>query len=362
MYFVKLNSINELPSFIPRWNNVNPPQLEDLGYDEKITHAKNAINSVNVFKWIKTRKFTNLYEFSVNNKYLDFFPISRAFYKLWELLHDFDIIIDSDSLLLAESPGGFIQAVLHYTRHKYKCYTMSLEKDDNNTPTYHYCIKNNENVRLLYGYDNKGDLYNPLNREFIKNNIPRTIRFITADGGMDDKGFYDMKEIDHYRLFLCEIYYMLDILEDKGTFIMKIFDVFTKTTFDIITILVYAFEECYVVKPETSRPTNSEKYIVCKGYKKDTYRETRPILENLVYAYKSHDMMDHTTILQFFLDETSETQSLKSTLKHFIEKTTRMQIENINHNIKQIGSFYEDDNIEQKDKVLRDWLIKYKLI
>ena len=53
----------------------------------------------------------------------------------------------------------------------------------------------------------------------------------------------------------------------NGHFIMKIFDIFTKTTVDIIYILSSLYKQVFIVKPYTSRLANSEKYIVCKYFK-----------------------------------------------------------------------------------------------
>ena len=53
-----------------------------------------------------------------------------------------------------------------------------------------------------------------------------------------------------------------------GDFIVKIFDIFTKSTCDILYILSSLYKQVYITKPYTSRLANSEKYIVCRGFKK----------------------------------------------------------------------------------------------
>ena len=48
--------------------------------------------------------------------------------------------------------------------------------------------------------------------------------------------------------------------------IIKIFDIFNYSTVDLIYILCCYFENIFITKPFTSRPANSEKYIVCKNF------------------------------------------------------------------------------------------------
>ena len=50
-------------------------------------------------------------------------------------------------------------------------------------------------------------------------------------------------------------------------FVLKIFDIFTLPTIQIIFILSSVYDNVYICKPNTSRIANSEKYLVCKNYK-----------------------------------------------------------------------------------------------
>ena len=51
----------------------------------------------------------------------------------------------------------------------------------------------------------------------------------------------------------------------RGTFVLKMFDIFHKTSVECIYLLSIMFQEVYVIKPKTSRTAKSEKYIVCKN-------------------------------------------------------------------------------------------------
>ena len=51
-----------------------------------------------------------------------------------------------------------------------------------------------------------------------------------------------------------------------GNFILKVFDTFSTTMIDVLYLLSCLYKSVYIMKPQTSRYANSEKYIVCKGF------------------------------------------------------------------------------------------------
>ena len=91
------------------------------------TH-KNKIDEIyneNPKLWDEIKKFSNEYEFIYTNNLDNFknisniFPISRSYFKLWEILHDFKLITFTShesfvSCHLAEGPGGFIECIYKY--------------------------------------------------------------------------------------------------------------------------------------------------------------------------------------------------------------------------------------------------------
>ena len=50
------------------------------------------------------------------------------------------------------------------------------------------------------------------------------------------------------------------------------FDTFTHASIDILYILSSLYEKVYFYKPQTSRPGNSEKYIICKKFFSKRYK------------------------------------------------------------------------------------------
>ena len=58
-----------------------------------------------------------------------------------------------------------------------------------------------------------------------------------------------------------------------GHFVLKIFDIFTQGTLDLLYLLSISYEKIYIVKPFSSRTANSEKYIFCKNYRLQNFHE-----------------------------------------------------------------------------------------
>lgn len=239
--------------------------LEEI-YD--IYALKNLINNIPEKKWKLYRKLIDNYEF-INET-----DNNRAYYKFWEILYTYkDILLKNHTLFslhLCEAPGGFIFALLDFIyllnkNKKIKTYTMSLNNTD--TPCYNLSKINQYigNIDILQGVNSKGDINNLHNISYIKQHC-KEFDFISCDGGFDEGQEYNIKEQLHYKLILNEIIYNIDLQSDKGSFILKIFDIFTNTTVNIIYLLTLCYKNVYMFKPCTSRPTNSEKYIICSDF------------------------------------------------------------------------------------------------
>ena len=65
-----------------------------------------------------------------------------------------------------------------------------------------------------------------------------TMDIVTADGGFDFSLDFNQQENMATQLIFCEVFYALAVQKQGGSFILKIFDVFHKTTVDILYICV----------------------------------------------------------------------------------------------------------------------------
>ena len=280
----------------------------EYGYDDTLNTYRDKINDIDINEWKRARWIVNIYDFKI------FAPIiNRAFYKYWEIINKYDVFkdfnIDNDIVLhLAEAPGGFIQSsrlymnkFLHSTtehteldddgfqtmkkkkHHKHdtrynNIYTMSLIRDTDriyNEQVYKY------NTNILTGVDNTGNINNLDNiDDILVQSKGKLFKIITADGGFDEGVDYNNKEQLHYYLVLNEIYSAIKLQSSGGTFVIKLFDILTDTNVELLYLLSCVYSYIRVFKPYTSRPTNSEKYIVCMGMTDDfALRET--ILGNI---------------------------------------------------------------------------------
>jgi 23S rRNA U2552 (ribose-2'-O)-methylase RlmE/FtsJ len=223
----------------------------------------------------------------VKNNICNYNPLSRSFFKMVEMCNVFLLRkINSQnsspikSLHLAEGPGGFIEGLI-YLRKKH-C-PLSVQKRDlyygitliDNTNTTEIpswkkssvFIRDNPNVIITSGADNTGNLYNLDNIKYLKSRFGNTMDLVTADGGFDFSVDYNSQEYLASRLIYCEILSAIVTLKPGGTFICKTFDLLNKLSIDFMYLLQCKFEYMFIFKPKTSRLANSEKYIICKGFR-----------------------------------------------------------------------------------------------
>lgn len=236
-------------------------------------------------EWDLYKKYTNTYEYihtAIPFSKLSVCklkPLSRSFYKLIEILNTLNMDFTNEpikSFHLAEGPGGFIEALItqrEYNNKNYQndiYYGMTLIDEDENVPSWkkskHFLSKH-QNVKLVYGDDNTGNLLNVDNLWYCYNNYKNSIDFITGDGGFDFSVNFNQQERLSTNLIFAQIVYAIAMQKKGGSFIIKIFDIFTQVTIDLLYILSSLYEKCYIIKPYTSRYANAEKYVVCKRFK-----------------------------------------------------------------------------------------------
>jgi len=271
------------------------PQISN-GFNNYIHKSKDKMEFVNDPKY-KNKNFyhvTNPFEHTITNKEKDkldiaayskmYFGItekykvnivSRAFYKLWEMLMIFGPVPESGSgpivsAHLAEAPGSFVQSLIFFREKYYKKsdyekdehYVISIMEDG--VPNFKKDFKSEYSRVKIYEQDG-GDLTNMKSIEkFVK--FSKKADLITADGGFiwNDENF---QEQEAYKLIIGEILTALKIQNKSGSFILKLFEIYTDISIKIISILSSVYETTIITKPLTSRPSNSERYIVCKDYK-----------------------------------------------------------------------------------------------
>jgi 23S rRNA U2552 (ribose-2'-O)-methylase RlmE/FtsJ len=233
--------------------------------------------------WDKFKKYTNPYEFihsiipNTRQSISTYKPLSRSFFKMIEMTHMLNILKElphdkCKSFHLAEGPGGFIEALACLRKNKNdQYYGMTLLEDTNiNIPGWRKSksfLLENPNVIVEKGSDGKGDLMNSMNLIYCYKKYKGQFDLVTGDGGFDFSIHYLSQEMVSASLIISQISFALAMQKHGGTFIVKMFDTFSKVSLDILYLLSNIYDTVHFVKPHTSRYANSEKYIICKNFK-----------------------------------------------------------------------------------------------
>ena len=288
--FYKLNTNNDkLPDTFKLQNR----KYIDFIFPEmykKMCDLKSEIDKGNNYKlWDKAKRRVNPYELvnvlgtniltsDVHKKYDNYIPLSRSFFKLTEMLLALPIIPESYKSTagvianIAEGPGGFIEASYKYRKSlgiSDTHYGITLQSKNKNIPGWNQLLRrkshflNNKNIILK-----TGNLYNINNiLTFSKLFKNKKAWLVTSDGGFDYSNDFNNQERNSRKIIYAEIITTLLIQENGGSMVCKMFDLFTYFSIQLIYLISLLYENVYIIKPVTSRPANSEKYIVACGFK-----------------------------------------------------------------------------------------------
>uniref|UniRef100_A0A3Q2NN56 Cap-specific mRNA (nucleoside-2'-O-)-methyltransferase 1 n=1 Tax=Fundulus heteroclitus TaxID=8078 RepID=A0A3Q2NN56_FUNHE len=179
-------------------------------------------------------------------------------------------------------PGGFSEYILWRKRWHAKGFGMTLRGPCDFKLEDFYAAPS-ELFEPYYGeggVDGDGDITRPENvtafRNFVMESTDRRgLHFLMADGGFSVDGQENIQEILTKQLLLCQFLTALSTLRTGGHFVCKTFDLFTPFSVGLVYLLYLCFDRISLFKPVTSRPANSERYIVCRSLKpgSDAVRE-----------------------------------------------------------------------------------------
>lgn len=270
-----------------------------------LSEYKGYIDQINDnHKWDSSKKLSNNFELIGCNwekSVSAVKPMSRSYYKMLELVIDFNLIdnqvTDYVYGAIAEGPGGFVECFIKYRRGVFmgrhdRIQCMTLRSDSSDVPNWNkaYDMFNRAGVYITYGRDGTGNLYFTENlKEYRKLLGGNRAHLVTADGGFDYSTNFNNQEQQSLQLIFCEIVCALGVNRKGGHFILKVFDVFTKMTSKLIYLLTYFYDSVILTKPHTSRPANSERYLVCKNFRGIT-PEQLETLYDMVDEWNQMDM------------------------------------------------------------------------
>ncbi|KAJ3332131.1 FtsJ methyltransferase domain-containing protein 2 [Kappamyces sp. JEL0680] len=118
-----------------------------------------------------------------------------------------------------------------------------------------------------YGADGSGDLYLDENNQAfcaaVNGAAKDGVDLVVADGGFSVVGDEEHQEEHSKQLLVAQILAMFRVLKKGGNFVVKLFDLLTDFSVELVYLLYLYFERISICKPFSSRPANSERYLVC---------------------------------------------------------------------------------------------------
>lgn len=173
---------------------------------------------------------------------------------------------------LCAGPGGFSSYLIWRSQqigldvHGY-CITLSSEIDIDRS----VIIECGSNLSITSSP--RGDITQNENIDSFCDNVLKGTRgngvdVVTADGSVSFGEWEPNKEKLVFRICLCEVIVMLRILKTGGSYVMKTFEIYKEYTISLIWILRNVFNKIAIFKPQASRPASTERFVVCKGFRK----------------------------------------------------------------------------------------------
>jgi hypothetical protein len=358
--------------------NYKKPKIVNKKEYLQLQELKNKIDSKD---WDKNKKFSNDYELiHIPNKRKKsdsialYDPLSRSYFKMIEIIFDFKLLDinthDEEffSAHVAEGPGGFMEATYNLSHNlnkfkDFKHYGITLYSNNKDVPGWNKAnsfINSDSDIKISYGRDNTGDIYNEENIQEFRNFVGgNKCQIVTADGGFDFSLDFNKQEQLSYRLIFCEIICALSVQKIGGHFVCKMFDTFSMPSIKLLYFICCFYEEVSLNKPLTSRPANSEKYIIAKKFKgvNNNYLE---FLYSVIGYWKSVenpcDIMDifEDNIPDYFIRSINDYNKINS----------KQQIVTINSTINIINETnklsFLNKIIERQIEAAKFWCEKYK--
>ncbi|XP_070494607.1 cap-specific mRNA (nucleoside-2'-O-)-methyltransferase 1-like [Chironomus tepperi] len=192
-------------------------------------------------------------------------------------------------------PGGFSEYVLNRKKWEAKGFGFTL-KADNDFKLFDFIAGTPETFTPFYGTNGDGNVYDPENlksfENLILNQTESGVHFMMADGGFSVEGNENIQEILSKQMYLAQCLCALLIVKTNGHFVVKLFDLFTPFSVSLIYLMHKCFTQISICKPNTSRPANSERYLVCKWKKPFTDTIQRHLFDINEELFKQESTMN----------------------------------------------------------------------
>ncbi|XP_018406289.1 PREDICTED: cap-specific mRNA (nucleoside-2'-O-)-methyltransferase 1 [Cyphomyrmex costatus] len=370
--------LSNIHSSIPFAEDINShwikhgPRKQIIDDETKFCHPnilKQIVNSKTIFDRLdkteirKARTRSNPYE---TIRCVNF--LNRAAVKMANIDRACDFMftdpknVDPNELLyfadVCAGPGGFSEYVLSRKKWHAKGFGFTLKKE-NDFKLDDFFAGPCETFHPFYGPKENGDVFDEQNQKEFRSLVMRHtngkgVHFMMSDGGFSVEGQENIQEILSKQLYLCQCLVALMIVRPGGHFVTKLFDLFTPFSAGLVYLMYHCFESISIFKPNTSRPANSERYLICKGKKKDTHMVMNYLSHINRSLSKRDDINDIIEIVP--LDILEEDTEFLRYLRNSNDTLGKKQIVNL----LKIAAFCEDSTlIEPKQAEMRKECLKY---
>ena len=253
-----------------------------------------------------------------------------------------------NSFHIAEAPGNFMVAMNHYLYSHYPkmewnwlansyrdLYTSSITGDPRLANSHYlqdaYGLIRAYKDRWVFGADGDGDITSPANIRSFANTIasrfgPAGLHFITSDVKFVPPDInYDEEEWQNIPVQMGHLLSTLVTLKKGGCCMLKEFTFFEAPKMSHLFLLANCFQKLYIIKPETSRPANSEVYVFGIGYKKNLNEEQIETLYNIMQY------------IRFMTDESPSIFKQNAIPKTFVDRIHKLNVKLSEHQIPAIN-------------------------
>jgi hypothetical protein len=337
--------------------------------------------------------------------------VTIAWLKCHEIINEFNLIPENHVMTENDRmqwnhfdncsfPGSFVLAVYHFIytirnaefQSMYNWFASSLLSDstqDVNHPSAalgdqyelykrypeHWLMdpKNNLNGNIL-----DINYINHIEQKLGGNNGGQ-VDLYTSEFGVDvsESKQYNEQEFVHAKGDIAQVICGLKTLRKDGNFVCKIFTFFNPFTLSLIALMRECFEEFYICKPASSKPDNSEVFLVGKDFNPDKGAEASAIMTEFL-ADENSDYHSGELVPLNKLDGKFWKRIKEAAYKIFEE----LQISRINNNIvlfeelvatcgDPINNREIEENIKRKSRELyqeridddnKTWFAKYPVL
>uniref|UniRef100_A0AAN0LPR9 Methyltransferase 1 n=1 Tax=Nesodiprion zhejiangensis nucleopolyhedrovirus TaxID=3135970 RepID=A0AAN0LPR9_9BACU len=245
----------------------------DKDIAHKILHFKCIFDNIDKNKLCDARAMSNPFElvgqaFFNNRGAVKMANIDQATNFVFTRLNN-----ESNELIyfadVCAGPGGFSEYMLWRKKWNIKGFGMTLrEKDDFQLNRFYNNFS--ETLHPYYGPLNDGNIYNTQNQKgfneiIMKDTEGKGVHFMMGDGEFSVDGQGNMQEILLKRIYLCQCLIALMVIRTGGHCVIKFFEIYTPFSAGLVYLMYRCFDRICIFKPHSSRPANSERYLVCLG-------------------------------------------------------------------------------------------------